>query len=183
MSLDATDASRTFLAGASVVLPDRVATRSDARRRGRAHRRSRQRAASRLATHESRVDLSGRVIVPGLHRRARPRRRPASTCSTGRAPWRASPRGCRSGVSPRSVRRRWPARPPCSIDVPAGCRARARRRGGAGHARVLPAHLESNFISHGFPRRAAARSACACPVARTPARRRRRFFGRGHPRR
>ena len=59
---------------------------------------------------------------------------------------RASPRGCRATASRRSARRRSPARPrrcgPCSAAVRAARFDRA-----AGSSRVLPAHLESNFIN------------------------------------
>ena len=69
---------------------------------------------------------------------------------------RASPRGCRASASPRSARRRLPARRTRSGRCSRPCAPRGSRRPPAS-PRVLPAHLESNFINPEYQRRAAAR--------------------------
>ena len=90
---------------------------------------------------------------------------------------RRSRRGCRGTASPRSVRRRSPARPTALATMLAA--VRAARRSAAGGARVLPAHLESNFINPEY------RGAQPLECLRLPRERRATdgdFIGRGDPR-
>ena len=89
-----------------------------------------------------------------IHRRPRPWRRRDATRSTARPRSRGSPSGCLVMASRPSARRQWPARLRRSRRCWAQFAPRAKRAGGA---RVLPAHLESNFINPGLPRGPAAR--------------------------
>jgi N-acetylglucosamine-6-phosphate deacetylase len=138
---------RTFLAGASVVLPDRVATGVTIVIEG-------DRIVDlvsgprEIGAGEERLDLTGRVIVPGfidvhVHGVA------GIDVLDGRgAVARVAQRLPRWGVTafcPTSL-----ACPPDVLAAFLEDVASARAAGAAGHARVLPAHLESNFISQEF---------------------------------
>jgi N-acetylglucosamine-6-phosphate deacetylase len=151
---------RTFLAGATVVLPSRVASGltvvvEDGRVAELVS------GPREIGAGEERVDLTGRVIVPGfidvhVHGVA------GIDVLDGRgAVTRVARRLPEWGVTafcPTSL-----ACPPDVLSTFLQDVADARAAAAPGHARVLPAHLESNFISHEF--RGAQPSQCL----RTPA--------------
>ena len=136
---------RTFLSGADLVLPDRDRRGQHARHRRRPHRRHRVAARARSAPASARFDLQR------THRSCPASSTCTSTASRARHARRRrrrrarSRRGCRATASRRSARRRWRARRRRSRRCSARSARRATRR--RRRARVLPAHLESNFIN------------------------------------
>ena len=138
---------RTFLAGASVVLPDRVATGlTIVVENGRIA--DLVQGPREIAPHEVRVDVTGRTIVPGfvdvhVHGVA------GTDVLDGRgAVSRVASLLPRWGVTafcPTSL-----ACPPDTLAAFLEDVAAARAAAAPGHARVLPAHLESNFISQEY---------------------------------
>ena len=135
---------RTFLAGASVVLPDRIASGLTIVIEG-GRIADLVSGPREIGAGEVRVDLSGRVIVPGfidvhvhgvagtdvLDGPGAVAARGQSAAAVGRHRVLSDVDGLRAGGAG---------------DVPAGV-ASARAAAAPGHARVLPAHLESNFIN------------------------------------
>ena len=136
--------ARTFLSGADLVLPDRVASGQtlviDGGRVVEIVSGPRS-----LAAGEVRLDRPGHLVVPGfidvhVHGAV------GLDVLDGRGVGRGSgARGCHAGASRHSARRRWRAARRRSVSSSAKC---GNCRGGRPRgARVLPAHLESNFIN------------------------------------
>ena len=152
------------LSGADLVLPDRVARRRHARDRRRSDRRgrrspgdSRELPGDRISTFRDHYIVPGFIDVHVHGSRG-------STRSTAAAAIAAiAERLPRYGVTafcPTSLA----CDPPTLRRMLAGVRL-ARTTRPPGGARVLPAHLESNFINPDY-KGAQPRPACACPRSR-----------------
>ena len=133
-----------FLSGADVVLPDRVIAAAARRHRRRSHRRRRAAARGRRSRSRSHVDFRGHYIVPGFIDVHVHGVEGIDTLDGGGAIAAMAERLPRYGVTAFC-----PTSMACAPDalrrMLAGVRAaRTRPPGGA---RVLPAHLESNFIN------------------------------------
>jgi len=140
-------ASRTFLTGADLVLPDRVVS-------GQTLVIEDERIVDLLAesprpnASEARVDLPGRVIVPGfvdVHVHGVEGIDSLQGMGAVRAMAERLPRWGVTAFCPTTIAC-GPEALNTFLDEVGDCRTRADRRG----ARVLPAHLESNFISPEF---------------------------------
>ncbi len=145
------------LSGAELVLPDRILVAGHAGDRRRSHRRH---PARRLVQAAPRSPFHGHYIVPGFIDVHVHGVDGVDSLDDGGAIARMAARLPRYGVTafcpttvacaPAALRR--------VLDAGrGGARASRQPRG----ARVLPAHLESNFISPDYSRRAARRAACA----------------------
>ena len=138
---------RTFLAGATVVLPDRVASGLTIVVEG-GRIMDLVGGPREIGDGEVRVDLSGRIIVPGfidvhVHGVAG-----TDVLDGPGAVARVASQLPGWGVTafcPTSL-----ACPPAVLSTFLDDGAAARAAAAPGHARVLPAHLESNFISHEY---------------------------------
>jgi N-acetylglucosamine-6-phosphate deacetylase len=136
--------ARTFLSGADMVLPDRVASGLTLVLEG-------ERIVDltsgprQLGGHEVRVDLSGRLVVPGfvdVHVHGVLGVDVLDGPDAVATVARQLPRFGVTAFCPTSIA--------CSRDALAGflgAVSRARTQPAPGSARVLPAHLESNFIN------------------------------------
>lgn len=136
--------TRTFLSGADVVLPDRVASGLTLVLEGdrivdlTSGRRE-------LGSHESRIDVSGRFIAPGfidVHVHGVLGVDVLDGADAVVAVARQLPRFGVTAFCPTSV-----ACSPDTLSIFLAAVAAARVAPAAGAARVLPAHLESNFIN------------------------------------
>jgi len=136
--------ARTFLSGADVVLPDRVASGLTLVLEG--DRIVDLTSGPReLGSHENRIDCSGRLLVPGfidVHVHGLLGVDVLDGAEAVATVARQLPRFGVTAFCPTSV-----ACSPETLSTFLGAVATARMTPNTGAARVLPAHLESNFIN------------------------------------
>ena len=135
------------LSGADVVLPDRMLGGRHARPRRRSHRRYRAGPARRRGGARRTSTFRDHYIVPGFIDVHVHGVEGIDTLDGGDGDRGDGASGCRATASPRSARRRSRARRRRCGAMLAGVRARAHDAPAPRGARVLPAHLESNFIN------------------------------------